>query len=74
MMLAQISSLESQGIPQQSICNMASMVPKILGVEESAARELVKYFKGKGFSGELPARQCTSQCHSAITFLPWQHI
>ena len=47
----QISFLEGLGIPSQSVCNMASMVPKILGVQESAAKEVVDYLKGKGLSG-----------------------
>ena len=53
----QVTFLEGLGIPSQSVCNMASMVPKILGVQESAAKEVVDYLKGKGLSGvsSLPA-------------------
>ena len=47
----QISFLEGLGIPSQSVCNMASMVPKILGVQESAAKEVADYLKGKGLTG-----------------------
>ncbi len=52
--MLQLSYLEGLGIPSQSICNMASMVPKILGVEESTAKELVEFLKGRGLNGKLP--------------------
>ncbi len=55
----QVSFLEGLGIPSQSICNMASMVPKILGVEESTAKELVEFLKGRGLNGKLPEPMAT---------------
>lgn len=36
---------------------MASMVPKILGVEESTAKELTEFLKGRGLNGKLQACQ-----------------
>ena len=44
---------------------MASMVPKILGVEESIAKELVDFLKGRGLSGELP---------KAVMSMPWSPV
>lgn len=52
----QTSYLESLGIPNQSVCNMASMCPKILGVEQSRAKDIVEFLKGRALNGELQVR------------------
>ena len=49
----QTSYLEHLGIPNQSVCNMASMCPKILGVEQSRAEDIVDFLKGRGLNSKL---------------------
>ena len=52
----QTSYLEGLGIPNQSVCNMASMCPKILGVEQSRAKDIVDFLKGRGLNSKLQVR------------------
>jgi hypothetical protein len=47
----QISYVESLGIPNQSVCNMASVAPNILAVEVDAAKAIVSHLKAQGLNG-----------------------
>jgi hypothetical protein len=52
---AQVKYLERLGVPSQSICNMASIAPRIVGRDpETQLGPVVEYIKKKGLSGLIP--------------------
>ena len=53
LMHTQISFLEEVGIPSQQVCNMASRVPRILGLSTEQLQAVVAYLKDKGLGGAL---------------------
>ncbi len=50
----QISFLEELGIPSQQVCNMASRVPRMLGLPEEQLQAIVAYLKEKGLNSAHP--------------------